>query len=215
MEYSLFLSPSKVLLTRLEDSYLRYYSKKKEYVDARQVFMQELAEKYPHVCKEDDNKDDEKAKSTELQENKKRDLTPSSPLAENQSEDTRNVKKEELPFREFQPEDQSKELLGAHIYHKLVLHLHPDKNKKINPVFFQLVKESYERGKFPKLCFFAKHFNIGVDDIEFTEEEEKMIEEIMDKKKRKIDQKHNTYPMVYKRASVHEKKNILANFSRL
>ena len=90
------------------------------------------------------------------------------------------------------------EAIHTPLFNKLVIATHPDKNSKSNPILYQQVKEAHEKNKFAKICFLARFINVPIGEL--SDDEIKVLEESIIKKKKKIDHYSKTYPVLYGRA---------------
>jgi hypothetical protein len=101
--------------------------------------------------------------------------------------------------------------LHSSIFNKLVLLTHPDKNSKSNPILYQQVKEAHENNKIAKMYFLAKYMNIPIGEL--SEDEIKLLEEAIQKKKKKIEHYSKTYPVLYGRAKSNSvRERLLSSF---
>jgi hypothetical protein len=106
------------------------------------------------------------------------------------------------------------EQIHTPLFNKLVLLTHPDKNSQSNPILYQQVKEAHEKNKFAKICFLAKFINVPIGEL--TDEEIKLLEDAIIKKKKKIEHYSKTYPVLYGRAkSDSVKERLLSSFKEL
>lgn len=201
-EFKIFINKDELLLSNLEHVYIRYYTTKMEYMKARDDFIERLQKDEPSYLQPEEKEG--------LSEEEKVQPLSVPPLGEQNPEEIPKIEinKEETQEEVEQTEEKKK---CSTIFRKLVLHIHPDKNKDIESTYFNQARRALEKEKYGKLCFLSKILHIPIGSL--SEEEKEMIKKEIIKKENKINHMNKTYPMILNKAKDDgEKERIMKAF---
>jgi hypothetical protein len=199
-DFSIFIKKDELLLSTLENTYIRYYTLKSEYLEARDEFIQTLHESEPSYLQPIETNESTK---THIEEQKVDDESGGIEKKTTDMEDYDRI------LEKDEESNDNKECNS--LFKKLVLHIHPDKNKNIPTTYFNQARKALERGKFGKLCFLIKILNIPIGYL--TEEEKEKMRKDIEKKENKINHMNKTYPMIMKNAKdVESRERIMQAF---
>ncbi len=186
-KYDLFTNENELVLTKLVQTYLSYYKIKKEFIEARDSFFQELYEEFPEYKKK---------------------------VSEEKKEIIEELDKKQEQIQSVKEDDIKENTKCSSIFHKIALLTHPDKKQNINPEYFQQAQVANEKGKLGKLFFISRFLQIPLGDL--SAEEIQNIQESIEKKEKKIEHYKKTYPYVYKYTeNIEIRKKLLEAFRKL
>jgi hypothetical protein len=188
-EFKIFINKDELLLSTLEHKYIQFYTTKMEYMKARDEFIQRLQQDDPTYLQL------EESTGCESEEAKVEEVFPKIEI----------IKEKDIDKEAEAEVEQTKEKKKCStLFKKLVLHIHPDKNKNIESTYFNQARRALEKDKYGKLCFLSKVLHIPIDSL--TEEEKDMIQKEIQKKENKINHMNKTYPMILNKAKDEEEK---------
>jgi hypothetical protein len=213
--YDLFVNENEIVLTKLVQTYLSYYKIKKEFLEARDSFFEELYNAYPEYKKKRD--EDKRAIIEEQEKEREKDEQKN----ENENEEHKIIEEKENKIINEEEnkvieeeEENSESKKCSNIFHKIALQTHPDKKQNINPEYFQQAQKANEKGKVGKLYFIGKYLQIQIGDL--TVENIQDIQNSIEKKEKKIEHYKKTYPYVYKQTENEEvRKRLLEAFHKI